>query len=216
MENLIFCAVNNKNILCLKQKFLYLYTYLKYLNVTKLFGRTSLDILFCNLPSPNGAKTLGANLLVKDCTELITFRSIALMFHFYIPETFSIFSAKAVIMQQFVQCRLYALSSLNQNTEFLIIISMCFHCSLLLQKSFYTSQFFFLVFNVVPVHKKSDKQILKNYRSVSLLPICGKVFERLIYNSLFEYFIENDLISPNQSGFKPGDPCTNQLVSITH
>ena len=69
---------------------------------------------------------------------------------------------------------------------------------------------------VVPVHKKSDKQILKNYRPVSLLPICGKVFERLIYNSLFEYFIENDLISPNQSGFKPGDSCTNQLISITH
>ena len=65
------------------------------------------------------------------------------------------------------------------------------------------------------VHKKSDKQILKNYRSVSLLPICGKVFERLIYNSLFEYFIENDLISPNQSGFKPGNSCTNQLISIT-
>ena len=70
--------------------------------------------------------------------------------------------------------------------------------------------------NVVPVHKKSDKQILENYRLVSLLPICGKVFERLIYNSLFEYFIQNDLISPYQSGFKPGDSCTNQLISITH
>ena len=70
--------------------------------------------------------------------------------------------------------------------------------------------------NVVPVHKKSDKQILKNYRPVSLLPICGKIFERLIYNILFEYFIENDLISPNQSGFKPGDSCTNQLISIAH
>ena len=66
------------------------------------------------------------------------------------------------------------------------------------------------------VHKKSDKHVLKNYWPVSLLPICGKVFERLIYNSLFEYFIENDLISPNQSGFKPGDSCTNQLISITH
>ena len=70
--------------------------------------------------------------------------------------------------------------------------------------------------NVVPVHKKSDKQILKNYRSVSLLPIYGKVFERLLYKSLFEYFIEKDLISPNQSGFKPGDSYTNQLISITH
>ena len=70
--------------------------------------------------------------------------------------------------------------------------------------------------NVVPVHKKGDKQILNNCRPVSLLPICGKVFECLIYNSLFEYLIENDLISPNQSGFKTGDSCTNQLISITH
>ena len=70
--------------------------------------------------------------------------------------------------------------------------------------------------NMFPVHKKSDQQILKNYRPVSLLPICGKVFERLIYNSLFEYFIENDLISPNQSDFEPGDWCTNQLISIVH
>ena len=33
---------------------------------------------------------------------------------------------------------------------------------------------------VVPVHKKGDKQVLRNYRPVSLLPICGKTFERLI------------------------------------
>ena len=48
-----------------------------------------------------------------------------------------------------------------------------------------------------------------------MLPICGKIFERLIYNNLFEYFIENNLISQNQSGFKPGDLCINQLISIT-
>ena len=33
---------------------------------------------------------------------------------------------------------------------------------------------------------------------------------------MFEYFIEKDIISPNQSDFKPGDSCTNQLISITH
>ena len=70
--------------------------------------------------------------------------------------------------------------------------------------------------NVVPAHKKSDKYILKNYQPVSLLSICGKIFERLIYNSLFEYFIENDLFSRNQSCSKTGDSCTNQLISITH
>ena len=70
--------------------------------------------------------------------------------------------------------------------------------------------------NDVLVHKKGNKQTLENYRPVSLLPICGKIFERLIYNSLFEFFIANELISSNQSGFKPGDSCINQLLSITH
>ena len=63
---------------------------------------------------------------------------------------------------------------------------------------------------------KGDKQILKNYRPVYLLLICGKIFERLIYNNLFEYFIENDLISQSQSGLMPGDSCINQLISIAH
>ena len=69
--------------------------------------------------------------------------------------------------------------------------------------------------NVVPVHKKGDKQILKNYRPISLLPIAGKIFERLLYDKMFEFFIANNLISKNQSGFRPGDSCINQL-SISH
>ena len=39
--------------------------------------------------------------------------------------------------------------------------------------------------NVVPTYKKNNKQLVKNYRPISLVPICGKIFERLITN----YFI---------------------------
>ena len=49
--------------------------------------------------------------------------------------------------------------------------------------------------NVVPVHKKDDKQILKHYRPISLLPISGKTLKRLFYDRIFEIFIENILIS---------------------
>ena len=70
--------------------------------------------------------------------------------------------------------------------------------------------------NIVPIHKKGDKQMVQNYRPVSLLPICGKILERLMFNEMFEFFIENKLISSSQSGFKPGDSCINQLLSITH
>ena len=33
---------------------------------------------------------------------------------------------------------------------------------------------------------------------------------------MFTFFTENNLISPNQSGLRPGDSCVNQLLAITH
>ena len=76
-------------------------------------------------------------------------------------------------------------------------------------------EYFHLKSNIVPVHKKNDKQRLNNYRPISLLPICSKIFERLIFNEMFGFFIKNDLTSQHQSGFKHGDSCINQLLSIT-
>ena len=70
--------------------------------------------------------------------------------------------------------------------------------------------------NVVPIHKKIDKQCTKNYHPVSLLPICSKIFDRLLFNELYKFLNEDDLLSSNQSGFRPGDSCINQLLSITH
>ena len=72
--------------------------------------------------------------------------------------------------------------------------------------------------HVVPIHKKSDKQCIKNFRTVSLLPICSKIFERLLFSKMYDFiynFIYN-LLSSNQSGFRPDDSFTNQLLSISH
>ena len=64
--------------------------------------------------------------------------------------------------------------------------------------------------------QKNDKQILSNYRPVSLLPVCSKIFERLIYNSMYKHISDNNLLSLNQSGFRTGDLCVNQLMSVTY
>ena len=54
---------------------------------------------------------------------------------------------------------------------------------------------------ICPVHKKSDKQVINNYRPVSLLPVCGKVFERLMFNFVYEYLEEHKLLPADQSDF---------------
>ena len=66
------------------------------------------------------------------------------------------------------------------------------------------------------LQKKNDKCYINNYLPVSLLPICSKIFERIIYNPVFSYLENNDLLTPNQSGFRVNDICVNQLLSIVH
>ena len=63
--------------------------------------------------------------------------------------------------------------------------------------------------------RKYGKKV-KNYQSISLLPIFSKIFERVIYNSIFNYFISNKLFTPSQSGFLPVGWCITQLLSIIH
>ena len=43
-----------------------------------------------------------------------------------------------------------------------------------------------------------------------------KISERLIYDSLFNYFLKNKLFTPSQSGLLPGDSCIAQLPAILH
>ena len=64
--------------------------------------------------------------------------------------------------------------------------------------------------------RKVTNKYLKKPRTTSLLPTTGKIFERLLYDKKFEFFIKSNLLSKNQSGFRPGDSCINQILSITH
>ena len=88
-----------------------------------------------------------------------------------------------------------------------LIFSKC------LEKGIYPTKWKYA--NVQPVHKKNSRQIVSNYRPISLLPICGKIFEKLIFDSMYSFFNRNNLLSKNQSGFRPGDSTINQLLSIT-
>ena len=68
--------------------------------------------------------------------------------------------------------------------------------------------------NVTPVHNKEDKNIIGNYRPISLLPISSKVFEKCIYKHIFNFI--RDLITEHQSGFTINDSTRNQLLYIAN
>ena len=53
-----------------------------------------------------------------------------------------------------------------------------------------------------------------NYRPVS--PICEKIFEKIIFNSLLVHLNLNNLLNSNQSGFRTGNPCVHHLTSRTY
>ena len=55
---------------------------------------------------------------------------------------------------------------------------------------------------VLPVYKKNEKFLMENYRPISILSSVSKVFERIIYNQIYEYFTQFNLFYGSQYGFR--------------
>ena len=55
---------------------------------------------------------------------------------------------------------------------------------------------------VAPVYKSGDKDDLNNYRPVSVLPNVARVFEKILYGQVYEYFTPNKLLGNEQFGFR--------------
>lgn len=54
---------------------------------------------------------------------------------------------------------------------------------------------------IKPIHKNGDVCQMSNYRPISLLPIFGKVFEKVIYRRLYQHISENSILHANQFGY---------------
>ena len=67
---------------------------------------------------------------------------------------------------------------------------------------------------VTPIHKDGSKLVMGNYRPISVLPIISKIFEQEIFQQLYKYMNENNLISKFQSGFRPGYSTLSALIQM--
>ena len=56
--------------------------------------------------------------------------------------------------------------------------------------------------NISPIYRKGPKDKLANYRPISILPVFGKIFEKVIYTRLHDFLTKNKIISEFQFGFQ--------------
>jgi hypothetical protein len=69
---------------------------------------------------------------------------------------------------------------------------------------------------VKPLFKKGDRKDMASYRPVTLLPVFSKVIEKVIYNSIYDYFETNNLFAPEQMGFRKGKTINMAIFKLMH
>ena len=55
---------------------------------------------------------------------------------------------------------------------------------------------------VIPLYKKEDQRVFGNYRPISLLSSISKIFEKVAFKQILEYFTSNNLLFESQYGFR--------------
>ena len=69
--------------------------------------------------------------------------------------------------------------------------------------------------DIIPIHKKNETTLLKNYRPVSLIPVVSKLFERDMYNQIITYI--DTFLSPYLFGYRKGystEQCLTVMLEI--
>ena len=68
---------------------------------------------------------------------------------------------------------------------------------------------------VIPLFKGGKDHIMSNYRPISILPIFSKIFEKLIYNRLYNFFDKNNILYTKQFGFRRQHSTSHALNTAT-
>ena len=66
---------------------------------------------------------------------------------------------------------------------------------------------------VTPIFKKGDKSNVSNYRPISVLPCFSKILERIMYNRLYSYLTQNNLLYDKQFGFQKQHSTEHALMN---
>ena len=67
---------------------------------------------------------------------------------------------------------------------------------------------------VIPIYKSKDKQMLNNYRPISLLPIFLKILENVVYQMLFNFLNTNNALFSSQYRFRKNHSTINAVIEL--
>ena len=65
---------------------------------------------------------------------------------------------------------------------------------------------------VTPIFKSGKKELLTNYRPISVLSCFSKILERIMYNRVYNYLNNNNLLFHKQFGFRNGHSTHDTLI----
>ena len=65
-----------------------------------------------------------------------------------------------------------------------------------------------------PLFKGGDKESIKDYRPISILPVIDKIFETVLFNRLYSFFDENSILSSNQFGYQRNRSTSQAVVKF--
>ena len=80
------------------------------------------------------------------------------------------------------------------------IISLIYVCNKSLLKSIFPTRLKFS--QIIPILKKGKKSEISNYRPIFLLTSFSKIFEKIIFNRLYNHVNTNNILAQEQYGFR--------------
>ena len=95
-------------------------------------------------------------------------------------------------------------------TSHIISPYLAFHFNSFMQQGIFPD--YLKIGRITPVFKnKGSRQMFENFRPISILPIFGKIFEKLIYSRLYDFLTRKNLMYSKQFGFRKGHSCSHAL-----
>ena len=68
---------------------------------------------------------------------------------------------------------------------------------------------------VVPLYKGGNREDVSNYRPVSLLPLPGKLLEKIVHKRISQFWDDNNFLTKEQGGFRKGFSTTSTIADLT-